>query len=198
MVVLGAVVDQQEEPGRGEALNEAVQESLSLAVYPVYILEHQEQRLHLALTEEHPLEGIERALAALGWIKREERAVLRQGVQERQQRRDRVLEGRIERQDLAGHFGPDGACIVVLLHMAVALEHVDHGEVRRRLAIRHRSTFERQPPRRVVGMDKLIDQARLPHASLPEQRHHLTMPCSRTLQGLAESGHLRVAAHNAR
>ena len=101
------------------------------------ILTHQQQRLLLALTQEHALEGVEGALAALGWIKREERAVLRQGIQERQQRRHGVLEGWVERQHLAGHLGPDGTRVVALLHVAVALEQVDDREVRRRLAIRH-------------------------------------------------------------
>ena len=55
----------------------------------------------------------------------QERAVLRQGVQERQQRRDGVLEGRIERQDLPGHLGADGPRVIVVVHMAVALEQVD-------------------------------------------------------------------------
>ena len=81
----------------------------------------------------------------------------------------------IERQHLPGHLGADGARVVVLLHMAVALEQVDDREVGRRLAIRHRGAFEHQPPWRVVGMDELIDQARLPHAGLPDEA--TTWPC---------------------
>jgi hypothetical protein len=42
----------------------------------VQILEDQEQRLLLALAQEHTLEGIECALAPLWRIEREERAVL--------------------------------------------------------------------------------------------------------------------------
>ena len=106
------------------------------------ILEHQQQWLLLALAQEHPLEGVEGALASLRRIELQERTVLRQGLQERQQRRDRVLEGRVERQHLPGDLGTDGARVVMLLHMAVALEQVDDREVRRRLAIRHRGAFE--------------------------------------------------------
>src|SRR5262249_28042689 len=88
------------------------------------------------------VKGVERAQASLGWIELQKRTVLRQGVHERQQRRDCVLEGRVERQYLAGHLGADGARVVVLLHMAVALEQVDDREVRCRLAIRYRGAFE--------------------------------------------------------
>jgi hypothetical protein len=38
--VLGPVVDQQEESGRGEALHERVEQALGLRVHPVKILEH--------------------------------------------------------------------------------------------------------------------------------------------------------------
>ena len=43
--------------------------------------EDQHQWLHLTLAQEHPLEGVERALAALRWIELHERAVLRQSVE---------------------------------------------------------------------------------------------------------------------
>ena len=98
MLVLRAVVDQEEDASRGQALHQAIEERLGLGVDPVQVLEHQQEGLSLALAQEHPLEGIEGALAALGWIEREERTVLRHGVQERQQRWDGVLEGRVERQ----------------------------------------------------------------------------------------------------
>ncbi len=124
----------------------------------------------------------------------QERAVFRQGVQERQQRRDGVLEGRVERQHLPGHLGPDGARVIVLLHVAVALEQVDDREVGRGLAVGHRGAFEHQPALGVVGVDELIDQARLPHARLPDQRHDLAMPRPGLLQRLLQRRQLRAAA----
>jgi hypothetical protein len=51
--------------GGGQALHQAVQEGLRLRVDPVEILEHEQQRLHLALAQEEALEGIEDALAPL-------------------------------------------------------------------------------------------------------------------------------------
>ena len=137
VLILGPVVDEQQELGGGETLDQAVEQGLGLGVDPVQILADQEQGLHLAFAQQHALERREGALAALGWIKLAERAVVGQGVQEREQRRDHVLEGRVQRQDLPGQLGPDGAGIVVVVDMTVALEQVEHGEVGRRLAVGH-------------------------------------------------------------
>src|SRR6516165_7328911 len=122
MLVFRPIVDQQQELGSRQALDETTEQGLRLCINPVQILEDQQQRLFLALAQEHPLEGVEGTLAALRGIELEERAILRQGVEERQQRRDRVLESRIERQRLAGHLGADGTCIVVILYVAVTPE----------------------------------------------------------------------------
>ena len=68
MLVLGAIVDQQEDAGARETLHQAVEERLRLAIDPVKVLEDEEQRLHLALTEQQALDGLERSLAALRGI----------------------------------------------------------------------------------------------------------------------------------
>ena len=70
MMVLGPVVDQQEEPGRGQALHQAVEQGLRLGIDPVQVLENDEDRLPLALPEQQVLDGVERALPALGRIER--------------------------------------------------------------------------------------------------------------------------------
>ena len=65
VLVLGTVVDQQQQAGRGQALHQAVEQGLRLGVDPVQVFKHQEQRLHLAFAQQHALEGVERVLAAL-------------------------------------------------------------------------------------------------------------------------------------
>ena len=45
-----------------------------------------------------------------------------------------------------------------------------------------------------MGMDELVDQARLPHAGLADQRHHLAM----TRPGLRQRLLEYFASHNAR
>ena len=68
VLVLRAVVDQQQQAGRGQALDQAVEQRLGLGVDPVQVLEDQQQGLHLALAQQQALEGVEGALAALGRI----------------------------------------------------------------------------------------------------------------------------------
>jgi hypothetical protein len=58
----------------------------------VRILEDQYQRLHLAFPEQNALEGVERALAALGRLESQERAVRREGLQQEQDRGDGFVE----------------------------------------------------------------------------------------------------------
>ena len=82
VLILGAVVDQEQQAGRGQALDQTVEQGLRLGIDPVQILANQEQPLLLALAEEHPFEGVERALASLWGIELEEGLVLRQSVQE--------------------------------------------------------------------------------------------------------------------
>ena len=72
VLILGPVVDQQQEPGRGQALHQAVEQGLRLGINPVQVFKHQQQRLHLAFAQQQALEGVERALAALRGVERAE------------------------------------------------------------------------------------------------------------------------------
>ena len=65
VLILGPVVDQQQEPSRGQALHQGIEQGLGLRVDPVQVFEDQQQRLHLALAQQHALDGLEGALAAL-------------------------------------------------------------------------------------------------------------------------------------
>ena len=144
------------------------------------------------------LSACERALAALRRVEGAKRTVLRQHLQEGQQRREGVLQGLVERQHLAGHLGPHRAGVVPLVEVTVALEQVDDGEVGRRLAIGHRGALQHPPALRGVGMDKLIDQARLAHTGLAHQRHHLAVPGCRLRQRLVQGLELVLPPHKAR
>src|SRR5262249_36258561 len=87
VLILRTVVDQEQELGRGQTLDQAVEQGLRLGINPVQILEDQEQRLYLAFTQQHAFERRERTLAALGRIELAEWAVVGQRVEERQERR---------------------------------------------------------------------------------------------------------------
>ena len=91
--VLGPVVDEQEDPRGRQALDQGVEQRLGLAVDPVEVLEDQQQRLHLALAQQQPLDGVEGALAALRRVERLPRGILDRHVEKRQQGRQRRLQG---------------------------------------------------------------------------------------------------------
>ena len=55
-----------------------------------------------------------------------------------------------------------------------------------------------QPAWRAVGVDTLIHQARLPHASLAHERHDLSVPRSGTHERLLESRELCLPPDEAR
>ena len=76
--------------------------------------------------------------------------------------------------------------------LEVALEEVDHREVRRGLAVRDRARLEDQPAVGPVGVGDLPDEARLPDAGLAHDRDHLAVPARRAAERLAELLELRV------
>src|SRR5262249_5806505 len=109
VLILRAVVDQEQELSRGQALDQTVEQDLRLGIDPVQVREHQEQRLHLTFAQQHALERCERALAALGRIELAERALVRQRVEQCEERRQGVVQGLVQGQYLAGHLGAHGA-----------------------------------------------------------------------------------------
>ena len=62
-------------------------------------------------------------------VEPQEGTVIRERVEQGQQRRDGVLEGLVQRQQLPGHLGAQGAGVVALVDMGIAPEQVEHGEV---------------------------------------------------------------------
>jgi hypothetical protein len=88
----------------------------------VQVFPDQEQRLHLALAQQYALERLQRALAPLRGIEHQERTVLRQGIQQREQCGDRLLEHLVQGQDLPRDLGADGARLIPVRHVAVVPE----------------------------------------------------------------------------
>src|SRR4029453_3200564 len=62
VLILGAVVDQEAEPGRRETLDEAVEERLRLGIDPVEVLHHEQYGLDPRLVEPELLDRIQRPL----------------------------------------------------------------------------------------------------------------------------------------
>src|SRR5438128_10926445 len=145
MQVVRAVGDEQEQARRRQALNETIEQRLRLGIQPVQIFTDQQQRLPLTLTQQHPLGRAEGVLAALRGLELPEGALRGQGVEQRQERRHRVLEGRVERQHLLRHLDLYGAGVVPLLQAARAPQQVEDGEVGRGLAVGQRGAVEHPP-----------------------------------------------------
>ena len=137
VLVLGSVVDQQQEAGCWQAVDEAVEQGLGLGIDPVQVFEDQQQRLHLALAQQHALERLQGTLAALWGLERAEGAVVGQDVQQPKEGGDRLLQGLVQRQHLPGDFGSHGARLVSVLDVDIALEQVHDREVGRRFAVGH-------------------------------------------------------------
>ena len=72
VLVLGAVIDQEQEPRRRQALDQAIEQRLRLGIDPVQILKDQQQRLHLAFPDQQALERVQGAPAALRRVERQE------------------------------------------------------------------------------------------------------------------------------
>jgi hypothetical protein len=51
MLVFRAVVDQQHEAGRRQAVDEGIEQGLSLSINPMQVLKDEQQRLHLAFAQ---------------------------------------------------------------------------------------------------------------------------------------------------
>ena len=59
VLILRAVVDQEEDPSGREALHQHIEDGLRLTVDPVQVFEDHQQRLHLALTQQDTLERLQ-------------------------------------------------------------------------------------------------------------------------------------------
>jgi hypothetical protein len=98
MPVFRAVVHQQQQARRGQALHQAVEQGLGLGVDPVQILEDQQQGLLLALPQDQTLHGLQGLLAALRRIEDLPGGVLHRHVQQRQEDRQGWPQGVVQGQ----------------------------------------------------------------------------------------------------
>ena len=131
VLILGPVVDEQQEPRRRQALDQAVEQGLRLGVDPVQVLEDHQQRLDLALPQQQALHGVERALPALGGIEALPTRVLDGHIEQRQQGgQDRLAGVSVQRQELA-RSPSRGSCAASSrsCDLEVGLEEIDDRQV---------------------------------------------------------------------
>ena len=129
MLILGAVIDQKEDPSGRQALDQHVEHGLRFAVNPVEVFEDQEQGLHLAFAQQHALQCLQGAAPPLQGVQGQKRTVGRQGFEQGQHGWHRVLERLIQGQELPGDFGPDRPQIIAVLNVTVGFEQVTDRQV---------------------------------------------------------------------
>ena len=120
-------MSEEQEPGGGQALDQAVEQRLGFSVVPVQVLEQHHERLDLALSEEKPLHSVQAGLPPLGRIEPLPFRLLRRDIQQREQGGQRGLEAPIEREDLAGDLLADLPAVVPPIDLEVGLEQINNG-----------------------------------------------------------------------
>ena len=107
------VVHHEQQPGGRKACHQTVEQGLGFRIDPVQVLEDHQQRLHLAFPEQDALEGVERALAALGWLEKNDWYPIAGGARLRHDRSARRLSRRVPRRRASPgsrrHEDPGGA-----------------------------------------------------------------------------------------
>ena len=84
VLILGAVVDQQQHPRGRQALDQLIEHGLRLGVDPVQVFEDQQQGLHLTFAQQDALQRLQGAAAPLQGVQGQERTVGRQGFEQGQ------------------------------------------------------------------------------------------------------------------
>jgi hypothetical protein len=103
----------------------------------VQVFEHEEQGLHLALAQEEALDRVKGLLAPAHRIEGLPLRVLGGHVEQREEGRERILQGPIERQQFAGELLADFPAIIAGLDLEVGPEQVYHGQVGRGCPVGH-------------------------------------------------------------
>ena len=198
VLVLGAVVHQEQEAGGAKALHEAVEQGLGLAVDPVQVLEDHQQRLHLALPQQQALDRVERALAALRRVQVLPGRVLDRHVEQREQRGQQGLERAVQAQHAPQHLGAHLPVVVPVADLEVALEQVDHRQVAGGLAVGDGRGLQDQPVLDPMRVGELVGEPRLAHPRLAHDGDHLPPAGAGLAEDPAQVLDLGVAAHEAR
>ncbi len=87
MLILGTVVGEDQKTGAGQALHKALQQGLRLGICPVKILEHDQERLRLALSEQEVPDAVDRPLPTFPGLQPHPLLVIGLNVEQSQNRR---------------------------------------------------------------------------------------------------------------
>src|SRR5262249_12472046 len=107
-------------------------------------------------------------------------------IEKIQHRRDRVLQGSVESQNLACHSLTDGLRAVVDVDVEIIPEQFDDWQVWRCATIRNGFGFQNQALHCVLRMNELANQARLTHPRFADECHHLPLTAAGKLLDAAK------------
>jgi hypothetical protein len=195
VLVLRAVVDQQEHTGGGQALHQAIEEHLGLGVDPVEVLEDEQEGLYLALSQQHMLKGLQGALTALRGIEGLPGCILHRHFQEGQEGWQRWPESRFQREQAPGELLAHSPPVVAVFDLKIGPQHVDDRQIWGGLAVRGRAALQAEPAVRARGMGELVEEAGFADSGFPDDRHHLAMAGPRLRQCLVQGLKLRLPPH---
>src|SRR5262245_15689195 len=194
VLVLRAIVDDEKDPRRGEALDQRVQDRLRLGVDPVQVLEDQQQGLDPALAHDQPPNRVQSAMPPFGRIQPEKRACVRKCPQQREHRRSRLFEESVEAKHPGRDFVVYRAPVIAILDREELLEQISYGTIGCRSPVRHGPAFEHKPSRQYIRPGELPNQSRLPHARLPNRCDDLTVTERGILCGSLQNIDLTLAS----
>src|SRR5262249_14437297 len=198
VLVLGAVIDEEHEARGGQALNEAVEQSLGLVVDPVQILEDHHEGLDLASPQQQALDGIECLLAPLEGIEGVPGRLVHWYVEQREEGGHDGRERRGESQNLPGDLLANLPRVVATLDLEVTAEQLDHGKVGASLAVGDRGGLRDEPAVYAVRMEELPEETRLAHSWFPDHGDDLPASQTRPIESVSEVLKLRVPSDEAR
>ncbi|MNS82851.1 hypothetical protein D3C72_1166090 [compost metagenome] len=197
MLVLGPVVQQQQDPGVGEAVDENIQEGFGLAVQPLQVLEQQHQRLVAALARQQAGDRLERALAPDQRIHVRQRRAGLADAQQLQQVWQHVFQSPVEHHHAARYLLAGFPFVVVGLDLEIVLHQLDQRKVGKGLAMGHRERLQLQA---AGGRTRLefMEQPRFADPGLADHRDDLPVSGRGALQRLLQRLQFPVAPDEAR
>jgi hypothetical protein len=101
VLVLWAVIDEQQQAHRPQGVDEPIEERLTLGVDPVEVFEQDDHGLTAALVQQQHPHRFQRAVTALLGVEAFPPRVIDRGAEEPEARRHEGLEGHVEGRQLA-------------------------------------------------------------------------------------------------
>src|SRR5262245_34171238 len=131
MLVLWPVADQEQDPRRAQVVDEAVEKRLAFGVDPVEILEDNDHGMDTALLKQQQPYRLQSAPTSLIGVEPVPTGIVHRNVEDPEARRHERVEGNPERCQLAGDLFTRFERRLVLGHLEVSAEELDHWQVRR-------------------------------------------------------------------